>query len=586
MLDDMSNDTATTSSPEHAGALALSSETPDGRAREAALQSGSVSAQQSTSLVPYRSGGSLVIIDEFKLVGDEERAIGLAEQLSGDLRCSVLIGGIEPGSTQLPVDKKGSEYTLATGRLAQLSGHLGQFTALLDTPDGEVNLARHLHTGREHFDLVLDLTQPPYLRHDTLPLGYYAPHGDPQSLARILQELPGMVGDFEKPKFFHYNPDICAHGSSGLHGCTRCLDACPTSAISSAGDKIDVDVYLCQGGGSCATVCPSGAITYAYPAVNDLLEAVRTMLTAYRDAGGQHPTLLFHDAAAGRDHVARLAARLPENVIPIEIEEVGAVGMDLWLAALAYGASHVVLLATPAIAPSVLGALGVQLEYAGAILAGMEHSPERLQLIMTDGDAATLEALQELAPQPLLRPAGFAALDEKRTTIRLAVDHLYSQAPAPRPTAALPVGAPFGAIEVNRTACTLCMACVSVCPASALSDAGDQPQLLFTEWNCVQCGLCETACPEDAISLAPRFVYDPEDRQVTRTLNEEEPFCCVVCGKPFATQSMMARMQEKLKGHWMFQDANALRRLQMCEDCRVKDMFQHERGGIDVHKGR
>jgi hypothetical protein len=45
-------------------------------------------------------------------------------------------------------------------------------------------------------------------------------------------------------------------------------------------------------------------------------------------------------------------------------------------------------------------------------------------------------------------------------------------------------------------------------------------------------------------------------------------------------------MQEKLKGHWMFQDANALRRLQMCEDCRVKDMFQHERGGIDVHKGR
>ncbi len=580
----MSNEPATTSTPEHAGGLKLPSDTADGRAREAALQASNVRVLQSTSLVAYRSSGSLLIIDEFKLVGDEERPIRLAEQLSGELQCTVLIGGIEPGSTQLLVNKKASKYTLATGRLAQLSGHLGQFTALLDTPDGEVNLARHLHTGRGHFDLVLDLTQPPYLRHDTLPLGYYAPRGDPQALARMLKELPEMVGEFEKPKFFRYDPDICAHGNSGLHGCTRCLDACPTNAISSAGDKIDVDAYLCQGGGSCATVCPSGAITYVYPAVSDLLEAVRTMLTAYRDAAGQHPTLLFHDAAAGRDHVARLAARLPENFIPIEIEEVGAVGMDTWLAALAYGASHVVLLAAPTVAPSVLGALRVQLEYAGAILAGMGHSPERLQLIMTDGDAVTLEALQALTPQSTLPPAGFAAFDEKRTTIRLAVDHLYAQAPAPRPTAALPVGAPFGAIEVNRTTCTLCMACVSVCPASALSDAGDQPQLLFTEWNCVQCGLCETACPEDAISLAPRFMYDAEERLRMQTLNEEEPFCCVVCGKPFATQSMMKRMQEKLKGHWMFQEGNALRRLQMCEDCRVKDMFQHDHKGIDVHK--
>ncbi len=48
---------------------------------------------------------------------------------------------------------------------------------------------------------------------------------------------------------------------------------------------------------------------------------------------------------------------------------------------------------------------------------------------------------------------------------------------------------------------------------------------------------------------------------------------------------MMNKLQEKLKGHWMFQKPDALRRLRMCEDCRVKDMFTHEEGGIDVYKG-
>jgi hypothetical protein len=41
-------------------------------------------------------------------------------------------------------------------------------------------------------------------------------------------------------------------------------------------------------------------------------------------------------------------------------------------------------------------------------------------------------------------------------------------------------------------------------------------------------------------------------------------------------------MQEKLKGHWMFQKPDAFRRLQMCEDCRVRDMFTHDKGMLDL----
>jgi hypothetical protein len=36
-------------------------------------------------------------------------------------------------------------------------------------------------------------------------------------------------------------------------------------------------------------------------------------------------------------------------------------------------------------------------------------------------------------------------------------------------------------------------------------------------------------------------------------------------------------MTEKLRGHWMFQSSDALMRIQMCGDCRVRHMFQAER---------
>ena len=143
----------------------------------------------------------------------------------------------------------------------------------------------------------------------------------------------------------------------------------------------------------------------------------------------------------------------------------------------------------------------------------------------------------------------------------------------------MPAGAPFGQILVNKDSCTLCMACVAVCPAEALSDGNELPRLNFHESSCVQCGLCSKACPERAIQLDARFVFRSDWAQAKRTLNEEEPFCCTACGKPFATPSAIKRIQTMLGGHHMFQSEEQKRRLLMCEDCRVRDMFNNELAG-------
>jgi Fe-S-cluster-containing hydrogenase component 2 len=148
---------------------------------------------------------------------------------------------------------------------------------------------------------VLDLSDSPLLDVPQPPQGYFAPGGDASALARAVRELAQMSGEFEKPRFFEYQQKICAHGRSGITGCTRCIEVCSTRAITSdlAENRIQVEPHLCMGCGGCATVCPSGAMTYAYPRVADLGRRIKTVLQVYREAGGEGACLLFTTAAMG-----------------------------------------------------------------------------------------------------------------------------------------------------------------------------------------------------------------------------------------------------------------------------------------------
>jgi ferredoxin len=547
----------------------LPSTGPSGKARARALASLGALEAAPTALVTYQSHGRVAVI------GPEDMALQAARQLDGKVPVTVLVPG--PGR---PDPGSSGSIVIVRGGMPGVQGRLGRFTVNLETPEGTVALVEAAGLSVEYFDLVLDLGESPLIDYEVPPVGYYAaPAGDEQALARALAEIPEMSGEFEKPKYFNFKPELCAHGRSEIIGCTRCIDACPTFAIRSAGEVVSVDPYLCQGAGSCVAACPSGAMTYAFPTVSDLLSRVRSLMAAFREAGGEQPGLVLHDGWSGRTLFERLAGDMPEDLLPLEIEEVGSAGMDTWLAALAYGARGVAICVTDNTPRRMVRELEEQTGFARAVLTGMGYPPGLLALVNTDHPDQVAAVWAGMPVATSVRPARFVAPDDKRGILRLAIEHLHRHAPAARKTAELTAGAPFGEIRVDKAACTLCMACVSVCPVAALSPGGDLPQLKFTEWNCVQCGLCESACPEDAIRLHPRFLYDAELRQQPRVLHEEPPFCCVSCGKPFTTSGLLAKMQRKLEGHWMFQTEEARRRLQMCEHCRVKDMFKSGREG-------
>jgi ferredoxin len=443
---------------------------------------------------------------------------------------------------------------------------------------GAVDFERRDTTRAARFDAVLDLQSTRWFRQHQPPQGYFAPGDDPLAQAKTAAEIALSVGEFEKPKYFAYKPSICAHSRSQKTGCTQCIDVCSTLAIRADGDHVAVEPHLCMGCGACATVCPSGAMTYAYPAPSDLGARLRMLLGEYARAGGRDAALLLHaaDAHPALDALARRGRGLPARVLPVEVEHIASVGIDLWMAALAWGASGVAVLATGREAPQYREALRFQMSIAQTVANAQGYQGEHFRLVQAgvgDFSAAVWEWPVALAPRVA---ATFAATSDKRRTLALAFEHLAQHAPVPRATIPLPAGSPFGTLAVDKERCTMCLACVGSCPEAALLDHAERPQLRLIETNCVQCGICVKTCPEQAITLIAQLDLSP-DARAPRVLNEAKTFECTRCGKPMGTEKLVLAMVERLRGHSMFANEDSLARLRMCADCRVVDLMTNER---------
>jgi ferredoxin len=476
-----------------------------------------------------------------------------------------------------------------SGTLRQATGTLGAFEVTVDgyapmLPSSRAapQFAMARNNAKSACSVIVDLSgDPPLFTRPEVRDGYF--RADPADVAGVLRTIldaSDYAGEFEKPIYVGYDASLCVHSRSKKPGCNKCIDNCPAGAITPNGDEVAIDANICGGCGNCAAHCPTGAVSYLSPPRPDVIGRIQTLASTYLAAGGEAPVLLLHDAGHGVGLIgamARAGRGLPANVVPLQMHAVSGLGHDTMLAALAAGFRHVVVLADPRKLEE-MAAFEAESIVVKAILEGLSFEPDRLTLLAeADPDAAEAR-LWSLTAAPEIARKSFHAVGNKREVVRTALAAILEHVPQRPDAIAMPASAPYGRVAVDTAACTLCLACVSACPADAIRDNPDRPQLRFVESACVQCGLCASTCPEHAITLEARLNLSPSAMQ-PMVLHEEEPFACIRCGKPFAAKSSVERIAERLGGkHWMFGSEERVSLIKMCDTCRLEALSEMQGG--------
>ena len=190
--------------------------------------------------------------------------------------------------------------------------------------------------------------------------------------------------------------------------------------------RLRLTPHLCQGGGTCASTCPSGAISYVYPKASEQIDILRRMIREYRlQAGNQGANLLIYDNEHGAHDIAGAVSAIPESVLPFAVEEIGSVGLDILGCALAYGASQIYLY----VPDTVTSQVKQTLEFNQSIIA---HSMKELKIethgISMLNNPDQLEAINP--PDTVINDvATFAAIGNKRVIIRAALNYFFHISP-------------------------------------------------------------------------------------------------------------------------------------------------------------
>ena len=535
--------------------------------------------KQTPSITLESTGRCFVYVDNNKGGNPIEVAYDLCKKLSSHLGVTLMINNIKDDLILEPSNFKITKGYINKGQgyFTKFKLEINNFAEALPSSRSKINFGDFYNKVDTDCDLIIDLTEStPMFTGSHKRDGYFrASTNSPSDLFNIYTEVIEMIGQFEKPIYVNFDENLCAHSRNGITGCTKCLDVCPAGAILSIGDMVSIDPGICGGCGFCGSVCPSGAIQTDYPSLDIILDSLSELSNKFVSAGGKDPALILFDTIFGNEMISlisRYGKGLPANVIPYEMHSVGRVGHDLLVSLFALGFKKIFILINPKNSEEYTF-LPKQVEIANSLLSGIGKNDKKSISIIEETDPELVEnEIYQTSEYTRIKPSPFIPLGAPRGILRASIQGLSKSNNNKNSMIPLPEGSPYGKVDVNLESCTICLSCVSACPAGALQDNPDAPQLLFREDACLQCGICEATCPEKAISLVPQFNLSDEAMSA-EVIIEDKPFDCIECGKTFGTTKSIERIIDKLSSHSMFEADGRTEMLKMCEDCRVGAMF-------------
>lgn len=465
-----------------------------------------------------------------------------------------------------------SLFVLGSGKSAEdfcLLANQNGFEAVLLAPSDVVSIGGHLGAFSAHFGngeprvyaqgvLFVDI---PALQ---LYRGIESA-GDFDDAHALLSALHARVGEYVYHEILHFDSTYCQYENRREKCCAACADACPTFGIyaDDSSKQLHFSAIDCTKCGACVALCPTGAITFKESPTELFLRRVR-LFADYQILLIDAPTLA---------NLPPQPPALPPSVLPLVVPELNAFNPLLLLSCVQENGANVALY-KPNASPTLQSAIQI----TNAIVARGYHDSMGILLMQNLADWEQLDSITTIPD------AKYFYTPRANEHVRKSFAERLRFVVKDRDLGVLPFEPTlrYGQVKL-KDGCTLCLSCVGACNVGALIANEQHFTLSFNPSLCTTCGYCVSSCPENVMHIEESGIALNAQWFVPHVLAKDSPFCCVECGKPFATTRSVQKVRDMLAANFA-SDSRKLRSLECCPDCKVKVMLNATTGESHVER--
>jgi Fe-S-cluster-containing hydrogenase component 2 len=349
----------------------------------------------------------------------------------------------------------------------------------------------------------------------------------------LLSGIFGLLGQLEST-YITVHQNRCVSVRNRHASCLRCAEACTSGCIACVDNELTISLERCIGCGTCATVCPTGALEARKPDDAGLLEE---LLPATEAAGGLC-TIACVDALK---ELERVSGRAHDSAKVVGVACLGRVEESILIALVDAGARRIDLVKGDCAACRY----GKGLETTQAVCASTTT------LLRTWDNSTEVRITDELPVSVLLvgkkgydegKRAFFSAVGSEIKGLADRVTGRAEQEEQEEGGAAGPVrlkvmsdgtlphfipdrrerllrcladlGEPrdilietrlWGHVIIDTERCNACQMCATFCPTGAIAkyaDEGGPFGVAYRPRDCVKCRCCVDICPESALTIS------------------------------------------------------------------------------------
>ena len=458
-------------------------------------------------------------------------------------------------------DVANSLFVLGSGKSAEdfcLLANQNGFEAALLAPSDVASVGGHLGAFAVHFanDSVRNYAQG-VLFVDIPALQLYRgieSAGDFDDAHALLSTLNARLGAYTYRETLRFDSTYCQYENRREKCCAACADACPTFGIyaDDASKQLHFSAIDCVQCGACVALCPTGAIDFKESPTELLLRHVRLFAGFF---------VLLIDEPSLADLLPHAPA-LPPSVLPFVVPELNALNAPALLGCVQESGASVALYK-----PNASDVLQSAVAMTNAIVARAYADSVGVVLMQNREEWNRLDSLATIADAKYLYTP--RANEHTRKSFAERLRFVVKD----RDLGVLPIEPTLRYAQITlKEGCTLCLSCVGACNVGALIANEQYFTLSFNPSLCTTCGYCALSCPENVMNIEESGIALNAQWFVPHVLAQDSPFCCVECGKPFATARSVQKVRDMLAANFAG-DARKLRSLECCPDCKVKVML-------------